>query len=465
MKTYVLVGLGGRSIMFKEALTSHFKDNTKLLAICDNNLGRIKYSEKELHSFGTQVKTYHSDDFDTMLSEQKPQTVIVCTKDSTHDDFICRSLEAGCNVITEKPMTIDEKRCQRIIDTIQKTGKSVRITFNYRYSPPRSQIKELLMSGIIGKVLSMNFNWYLDTNHGADYFRRWHRNKANSGGLMVHKSTHHFDLINWWLGSVPETVFANGGRSFYNAQQAERYGLEKHGKRCLDCSLKNRCNFYLDMASVEIIKQLYLDNEQYDGYVRDKCVFADDIDIEDTMNVVVKYKSGTFMTYSLNAFLPWEGYRVEFNGTRGRLEHSCQESSYINGDGTVQGALKPEATTIKMYPHFKSPHTIEVKQGKGGHGGGDIVMLNDIFGKPEIDPLKRSADYVQGAYSILTGIAANKSMQTGQLIKVDDLVKGLSEPGYPHNSEGGKIEYVPESKVYFGEQKVEANVPTSINGA
>jgi predicted dehydrogenase len=463
MKTYVIIGLGGRSMMFKDALTVHFKNNSKLLAICDNNLGRLKYSEQGLLTLGVKVKSYHSDDFGRMLVEQKPQTVIVCTKDSTHDDYICRSLEAGCDVITEKPMTIDKKRCQRIIDTVKKTGKSVRVTFNYRYSPPRTQVKEILMSRVIGRVLSVNFNWYLDTNHGADYFRRWHRNKENSGGLMVHKATHHFDLMNWWLGSAPETVFANGARSFYNADQAKRYGLENHSERCLNCCVKGKCNFYLDMNSVEIIKQLYLDNEQYDGYVRDRCIFADDINIEDTMNVVVKYKSGAFMTYSLNAFLPWEGYRVEFNGTKGRLEHSCQESSYINGDGSVQGELKPEASSIKVYPHFKTPYSVEVANGEGAHGGGDIVMLNDIFGKPERDPLKRSADYVQGAYSILTGIAANESMRTGQLIKVNDLVDGLPEADYPSvvaNDE--KIDYVENVTHMIGGQKAGANIPMKI---
>ena len=67
----------------------------------------------------------------------------------------------------------------------------------------------------IGEVLSVDFHWMLDTRHGADYFRRWHRNKANSGGLIIHKATHHFDLINWLLSSVLETVYATGHFRFY----------------------------------------------------------------------------------------------------------------------------------------------------------------------------------------------------------------------------------------------------------
>ena len=96
--------------------------------------------------------------------------------------------------------------------------------------------------------------------------------------------------------------------------------------------------------------------------------------------------------------MPWEGYRVEFNGTKGRLEHMCQEKSYISGDGTVQGSLKPEGTSIRIYPHFKAPYEVEVNTGEGGHGGGDQLLMTDIFiNGAGNDPLMRSADYVQGS--------------------------------------------------------------------
>jgi predicted dehydrogenase len=186
------------------------------------------------------LTAYPACDFGKMLAEKKPDTVIVCTKDSTHDDYICRSLQAGCDVITEKPMTTDATRCQKIVDTVRETGQQLRVTFNYRYSPPKSQVKELLTSGTIGRILSIDFQWMLDTYHGADYFRRWHRHKKNSGGLLVHKATHHFDLINWWISSIPQWVFASGERVFYNELQAKHYGLQDHGERCQDCSVSHR---------------------------------------------------------------------------------------------------------------------------------------------------------------------------------------------------------------------------------
>lgn len=464
MKKYVIVGVGGRSRMFIDALLERFAESSKLAAICDRNQGRVELVMKEYASKCPGLTGYSDEQFDKMLKEQNPDTVIICTKDSEHDNYICRSLEAGCDVITEKPMTTDEVKCQRIIDTAKKTGKNVRVTFNYRYSPPRTQIKDLLMSGVIGKVLSVDFQWCLDTNHGTDYFRRWHRNKVNSGGLIVHKATHHFDLVNWWLSSTPSTVFAEGDRVFYNSRQAKCYGLEDHAERCHDCQLSDKCNFYLDMSAHETIKDMYLNCEEYDGYLRDKCVFSDEIDIEDTMNVVVRYKSGTILSYSLNAFTSWEGYRVVFNGTMGRLEQECHESSYINSGGKVEGAFESEGSTIRVYPHFKAPYEVEMWTGKGSHGGGDIVMLKDIFDNQQDDKYLRAADYVQGAYSILVGIAANKSMATGKKIRIDDIISGLSEPKFPVMSDGTEsIDYVENASRSCGGVLMDANIPLKID--
>ncbi|MBN2210832.1 MAG: Gfo/Idh/MocA family oxidoreductase, partial [Sedimentisphaerales bacterium] len=382
MHTYIIVGTGGRSLMFQDALGERGKEYdsnltgrmpaTRLAAVCDINPGRVMWTQKRLkEKFNLDVAAYHSDEFDKMLSVHRPDTVIVCTKDCTHDEYICRSLAAGCDVITEKPMTTDAGKCQKIINAVSQTGKHVRVTFNYRYSPSRVRVKELLMAGIIGTVRSVEFQWLLDTRHGADYFRRWHRNKANSGGLLVHKATHHFDLVNWWLSDIPESVYACGERVFYRPEHAQRCGLEERSERCLDCPVKDRCNFDLDMAAHPTMKALYLDCEKHDGYFRDRCVFSDEIDIEDSMSVVVRYRSGALLSYSLNAFSPWEGYHIAFNGDRGRLEHRCQESSYTSGDDTATGELNQQATWIRHYPHFATPRELEVPGGEGDHGGGD----------------------------------------------------------------------------------------------
>ena len=288
------------------------------------------------------------------------------------------------------------------------------------------------MTGVIGNVVSVDFHWLLNTSHGADYFRRWHRNKENSGGLLVHKATHHFDLVNWWLSTVPESVFAIGKRNFYTPQTAERYGLKKRGERCLDCPDKKKCKFYLNLADYADLTSLYRNNESYDGYFRDRCVFSNEIDIEDTMHVIVKYQSGATMSYSLHAFMPWEGYVIAFNGTRGRLEHKCMESVYVSGDGTIPGELLRTGTSTMVFPHFGRGYSVPIWEGRGGHGGGDDPLLDSLFlPKPPYDKYLRSADERAGAYSILTGVAANVSIKEKREVSIKELVGEIDMPDYP----------------------------------
>lgn len=422
-KKYAIVGVGGRAEFFYSALTTTYKDMAELVALCDSNQTRMNYANELLtnkyayHS----VPTYTAEHFDEMIREQEPNVILVCTIDRTHHKYIIRAMELGCDVITEKPMTIDEEKCRDILDAIERTGKQLRVTFNYRYAPHNTKIRELIMNGTIGEVLSVNFEWLLNTEHGADYFRRWHRDKRNSGGLLVHKSTHHFDLMNFWLGSRPDIVFAMGDLKFYGKENAEERGITQFYQRAYGNQAAKSDPFALHLNQNEHLKRMYLDAEHEDGYQRDQSVFGDNISIEDTMSVMVKYKNKTIMNYSLNAYMPWEGFIIVFNGTKGRLEVRVTEKSYVNSGGEKESEGALGGVHMMVYPLFREPYQVNLEHGAGGHGGGDPIMLRDLLGTPEADPFNRAASHIDGAFSIMTGIAANRSMATGQPVKIDDL--------------------------------------------
>ena len=428
-----IVGVGTRSRMYQDAVQKGYSEYCELVGLCDVNLGRMKLGQqRSINNIGASIPIFDAKDFDKMITETKPDRIVVTTVDGFHHQYIIRAMELGCDVITEKPMTIDAEKCQAIIDMQNKTGKKCTVTFNYRYSPPRTQVKDLLMSGIIGEVLSVDFHWMLNTFHGADYFRRWHSQKKFSGGLMVHKATHHYDLVNWWLSAIPVSVYATGKREFYTPEMVKRFGLDSHHERCRTCPEKNKCGFELDLEKDRGLKELYLDNEQYDGYFRDRCVFRPDIDIEDTMNVLVTYDNNVTLCYSLNAFNSWEGYYIIFNGAKGRLEHRVEETIYISGTDMVQGGLKSGGTFTRVIPLRGPAQDFEPWTGEGGHGGGDKVLLDDLFlPDKKKDKYLRAADQRSGAYSILTGVAANVCFQTGLPVKIADLVQNIDFPDYP----------------------------------
>ncbi|MDB5621710.1 MAG: Gfo/Idh/MocA family oxidoreductase, partial [Devosia sp.] len=299
-KTYALVGTGGRARMFYGAIFGPHREHSRLVALCDTNQVRMDYTNGVIQNElgGQPVPTYKAGEFGAMLKQHRPDTVIVTSIDRTHDHYIIAALEAGCDVITEKPMTTDPEKCQAILDAVERTGRNVRVTFNYRYAPHNSALRELVAEGAIGTPTSVHFEWLLDTRHGADYFRRWHRDKRNSGGLMVHKSTHHFDLVNFWLGSQPDTVFGMGDLKFYGRANAEQRGVYAPYTRTTGVEAARDDKFAIDLTSNPTQKGLYWDAEKEDGYQRDQNVFGDGISIEDTMNVMVRYRNKAVMTYS-----------------------------------------------------------------------------------------------------------------------------------------------------------------------
>ena len=424
-KRYAHVGIGGRARMYYQAIAKTFNETSELVAFCDINQTRMDYANEVLENeFGYhKVPTYGADEFEKMITETKPDYVIVTSIDRTHHRYIIKAMEMGCDVISEKPMTMDANKCQEILDCIERTGKSLRVTFNYRYAPHNTKLRELIMNDTVGKVTQVHFEWILNTSHGADYFRRWHRDKRNSGGLLVHKSTHHFDLVNFWLGTYPTRVFALGDLKFYGRENAEERGVTKFYSRVNGQEhLADGDPFALTMKGNEQLERLYLDAEKDDGYIRDQSVFGDNISIEDTMNVLVQYKCGTQMSYSLNAYSPWEGFRVCMTGTKGRIEMNVTEAVYINGGGAARNEGVVNSKSIRVFPMFGAPYDVDIEEGVGGHGGGDRVLLNDIFGVPEYDPFKRAASHVDGAMSILTGIAANKSIASGMPVDIKTLV-------------------------------------------
>ena len=431
---YAVVGTGVRCGMYIHALAGDFAEHGTLAALCDTSPTRLAHwSNLVQRKHGHEpVATYPADAFEKMLQEQRIDRVIVTTVDAAHDAYICRAMEAGCDAITEKPMTTDRERVERILTTRDRTGRSLRVAFNYRYAPRNSKVKELLQQGAIGDVLSVHFEWLLNTNHGADYFRRWHRDKSNSGGLMVHKATHHFDLVNWWIDAVPERVFALGDLRFYGPEAAQARGDRFFTERGRDHPDRDADPFSLDLAGSEELKALYLDAEADSGYVRDQSVFSPGISIEDDMSVMVRYRNRATMTYHLTAYSPWEGYRIAFNGSRGRLELDCIEKPYalpnegdhnltrnVRGAATAGDADEPaeveEPTTLTLHRHWQKPVSVDVPASSGGgHGGADVLLLHDLFHpEPEPDPLHRRADHLAGAAAVLVGDAANRSFESG----------------------------------------------------
>lgn len=431
-KRFAVVGTGGRAGLFIQAITDTYRDSCELVALCDLSQARMNWHNRQIkeQSGTAAVPTYLADQFDTMIEETCPHTVVVATIDATHHQYITRAMELGCDVITEKPMTTDADRAQSIFDTIDRTGKKLTVTFNYRYAPAFTRLRELLVQGVVGRPLNVDFSWLLDTYHGADYFRRWHREKQNSGGLLVHKATHHFDLVNWWIDSYPHEVFAFADLLFYGKQNAAARGETYTYERYTGVPEAQSDPFALFLDQDTALRGLYLDAEDDNGYIRDRNVFGEPITIEDTMSVTARYRNGVILSYNLLAYCPWEGLSVAITGTKGRVELKVVENvNLVSGQGeshTPQASKGPfQSASLRVFPMFGEGYEVELPPVEGGgHGGADPIMLEQLFApNPPHDAFNRAASHIDGAASIMLGIAANRAIEINQPVRVDDLFK------------------------------------------
>jgi predicted dehydrogenase len=419
--------------MYVDAITGEYADRASLVAILEPNPVRAQnHVDRAVRRGSAAPSVWRPDDLEAMIRNERIERVVIAARDDLHAPLIVRSLEAGADVVVEKPLTIDAASAAAIEAAVERTGREVVLTFNYRYSPRNSALRQVIQDGLIGEVTSIDFSWMLDTKHGADYFRRWHREKEHSGGLLVHKSSHHFDLVNWWIRSTPERVYASGGLRFYGAENAANRG--ETGRPARGTHEGEHDPFELDLRDDPRLKELYLDAETHDGYLRDRDVFSDGITIEDNLALVVDYASGATLSYSLNAHSPWEGYRVAVNGTQGRAEleviergavhieeglHPVLDPSAVHA-GASQ-SLRPEGERLLVQRHWGDAVEVTIPSEAGGHGGGDALLLADVFVGPSEDPLGRPADWTDGVRSIAVGIAGHRSLETGLPVRVAEL--------------------------------------------
>ncbi len=434
---YGLLGAGSRSQMYLDAIAGPHRDVAQLVAWSDTNPGRLDFSEHwEGRDLGEPAR-FDPADLETAIAAFRLDRVIITTPDFTHADYIVRALDAGADVVVEKPLTISQEGVRAIGDAVERTGRNVVVTFNYRYSPRNWALKRLIADQAIGEVTSVHFEWLLDTAHGADYFRRWHREKDMSGGLLIHKASHHFDLVNWWLDDVPTKVYASGGLRFYGAENARARGLAARPARGTT-DLPSRDAFSLDLRTDPIFKGLYYEQEHHDGYLRDRDVFDEGITIEDNMSLVVDYQGGASMAYTLSAHGPWEGYTVTVNGTAGRAELTVvergavalDEAGYVvvdpsaRPDVVVDDGARAVSEKLLLQKHFASAVEIPIPEGVGAHGGADDDLLREVFRGPQDDVLGRASGWPDGVRAVAVGLAGNASIDTGNAIRIEELEIG-----------------------------------------
>lgn len=430
MNKVIVCGISNRAMkMYIEAILTYFKQNNRIVGLIDPDPRRVELC-KEKYPELRNLPSGQPDAIDQMINELKPDILLVAGRDDTHVNYILKGLQHHLTVITEKPMVTNVKDVKKVIDAEAKSNGKVIVAFNYRYNPFHRKIKEMILEDKLGRITSIDLNWYIDTYHGASYFKRWNRRRDFSGGLSIHKSTHHFDLVNWWINQNPVEVFAFGALNYYG-KDGELNPSQANHRYCGTCDEKSACQYYrrwTNRRNSFSVKDDHLssniEESAYTNYRPDACIFDHEIDIEDTYTATVKYDKGALLSYSVNFSTPYEGYRLAINGTKGRLETTeYHEPNRI--------AFPFPEQTIDYFPLFGSKEIIHVVQNEGGHGGGDPLLLEDLFlGVDPNRPYDILAGTHAGAYSIAVGEGVWRSVKENQPIRIHELLMNTSLAPY-----------------------------------
>ncbi|CAM3322979.1 Gfo/Idh/MocA family protein [Occultella aeris] len=411
------------------ASADDFSGHGELVAVLDIDRARADtFAATILPPGHPEVPIYAPEQFDDMVRDVRPDVVIVTSPDHSHARYIEAALAAGVDVISEKPMVATAADAARVLEAERASAGTVRVTHNLRYTARHRQIKRMVLAGAIGRPLHVNLDYHVDIRHGASYFLRWNRERANSGGLTIHKSTHHLDLISWWLADAPSTVYAVGGRDYYGPQSPHR------PEGAVAAQMRERDPYYLAQrgsgtfhdGADEARRGLFdLPYEVQYPAGKDLYLYDDEIDIEDHVATLLTFASGATAAYAVDFSSPWEGYRATLTGTHGTIE--------VFTGRTPAGEALPGSGQVTHRPLFGPAETIDIESVSGGHDGADPLMRRDLFVGPdsESEALRLGASAREGALAVAAGEGIWRSIAERRIVDVAELLQIPSDPT-PH---------------------------------
>jgi predicted dehydrogenase len=375
-----IVGTGQRCMHFFAPYMAAHPEQIRLVALADHDPRRLHSAVADL---GGSIRTFPN--MASLLQDPEVEAVIITTPDFTHRQMFDQVLDAGKHVLCEKPMATTLDDAIHMTKRALATSQTVQIGFMLRFAPFFVQLKEIIASGVIGPLVQMSAVEVVEYYHGAAFFRRWHRFRDHSGGLLVHKACHTLDIINWLIDDVPLMVSAHGGMNTFvpNPQAASR---------CRDCALIQDCPAAYRIDDYNYIYQTREERAQAAESAADLCVYNTDKDTVDNASMVVQYAKGVGLTFTFTTTGSRHDRHLWLLGQRGQIRAS-------QADGTI--SVQPVGAAPQM--------TILPEELRGEHGGGDTPLMTE-FVQCVRHGKRPTADVLAGLYSVALAVAATESI-------------------------------------------------------
>jgi len=418
MLKLALIGAGQRGNIYAEYAYSNRK--AEISAIVEPNKERRTIAARHYNVKPEMVFDQINDFF---ALGKVCDAVIIASMDRDHYKEVIPALEIGYDILLEKPISPSPVECLKIQKKANELERKVIVCHVLRYTPFFSSIKDIIDSGELGKIVSIQHNENIGNFHMAHSFVRgnW-RNSALSSPLIMQKSCHDMDILTWLTGSEAKTISSFGDLRFFKESNAP----ENSAERCLDCKVADSCRFDAKKAYLPICgewpatvvgtdqtEEGLLENLKTSPYGR--CVYRCDNDVCDNQVTLIQFKNGVTVTFNLSAFT---------NKMSRTLKIMC-ENGEIRGDDSLN-----KIEVIHFASNQVDHNEIRVitpRVAVGGHGGGDIGLMKDflqIMSENSMRPDSRSS-INQSIKSHIMAYAAEQSRVSGQIIDIDVLNQEL----------------------------------------
>lgn len=393
-----IIGVGGRGEGSFATLMTH-REDTEIVAFCDLNPERMKAAAALL-----KIKPRYYLTPADMLAKEDLDAAVITTPDFCHAEHASAALNAGVNVLIDKPLATTVEGCRQVIAAAKKSKKVALMGFNLRHSPALKRLKEIVAAGTLGNIFLIENREFYDG--GKTYMSRWNRQYKCSGGLWIHKGSHDFDVFNWLLDFPrPLKVSATAGVNVLNADHLpfEKEKGKKPGPCCSECYYAKKCPDFYDLGIRETMWTGAA--KKRDNYAKDTCMYLSDKDTHDNGIAIVEYANGARASH-LECFVTSFTDRLyTVVGDKGQAEVSLHDLTIL-----IRPRWSRETILHKVPPVI------------GGHGGADPSLVDD-FVKICRGEKENTSTLEHGMLSTAVGQAAELSWREDRVVFVKELLK------------------------------------------
>ncbi|WP_418290544.1 Gfo/Idh/MocA family protein [Massilicoli timonensis] len=370
MKTIAVLGAGQRGQYAYSDYLKKYADQVKIVAVCEIDDYR-RSRMKEMHGISEENVFADADAF--FAKGKLADALILATMDETHYTYTMKALDLGYDILLEKPISPKKEECIAMVEKANACGRLLMICHVLRYTTFFRKIKEIIDSGKIGDIVSIQHNENVGIYHMAHSFVRgnW-RNSDETSSIILQKSCHDLDILTYLVDSKVKSISSVGALAYFNEEHAPKGSA----KRCVDCKVV--CIFDARKAYLPCIgtwPTTVISNEQSETAVMEalrqgpygRCVFHCDNNVCDHQATLIEFENGVSATFNLSAFTNQICRTIKIMGTKGMVS-----GNDVAGEVVYQSFVSNGFEEVKK-------ETYRVAKVAGGHNGGDSGIMEEFI--------------------------------------------------------------------------------------